>query len=281
MKATITKRRFQMNSAGLIFSGESIRAMLAGTKTRTSRLRGLVAVNAEPEKWGLWDYEYKEDRLFVKFYGTTQGTKMNTLSIKCPWQVGDKFYIKETWKPTRSAGLINCSYIRYKADDFRWEVPHTLKGFAEDSWRSPMFMPQIVARPELSDLTITGIGCERVGDISERDCVAEGWPKYRELFPSINTGDKTRLWFRRTWNSLHASPKAVRANSEWARILRELAWENERDLSWGMDLEPGSKEIVGYVSFPFSKEDGDHRKEIRRKPHSRCMNPFIWVFKWG
>lgn len=46
-----------MSDRPIIMTAESIRSILAGTKTQTRRLRGLKAINANPDRWRLWGPE--------------------------------------------------------------------------------------------------------------------------------------------------------------------------------------------------------------------------------
>ena len=276
---------------GIIYQAWSINTMLAGTKTQTHRLSDLQVVNADAERWSPaknygWQVEERTEWVNSK--------TEEWMLLECPWRVGDQVYAKETWRVgawredqrvaidyradgySRQEWLIcedeklferlycqsykdaeKSNFEPNKDGRYRWEP-----GQSPCRWRSPLFMPRWAARPELTQ-PITGIRCERVQKISEEDCVAEGWPRHRELYPYINREDKTKLWFRQTWNSIHATPKPVRANSKWAKAL---GWTGEG--------------VVGYVSLPFSTGDGNLGTEVRNKPHFRCVNPYSWILEF-
>ena len=61
---------------------------------------------------------------------------------RSPFQIGDTLAVKETWKPTKDhTGLSNNTYIRYKSNDHRALVEHSMGGAYMDKWRSPVTMP--------------------------------------------------------------------------------------------------------------------------------------------
>ena len=274
-----------MKSTALIMSDWSISRMLAGKKTQTSRLRGLEAVNAQADK--VTELQRMDDGTY--FFSPIMKY------IKCPWCVGQQIWVKETWRIGEFRQFRNLYKIKifYKADGaFRWvyvspEIFESLKmAYRNSQWRSPLFMPRWAARPELCR-TVTGIKAQRVGNITEEECIAEGISKYE----GIEEGG--RGWkeaaFRELWNFFHAKPKPVHRNSKWAKILDwydpELKEIHRRfaDTLGGENVRSYDlpNEIVGYISFPFAEEDGDHRVKIRDKSHFRCVNPWVWMLSFS
>ncbi len=157
-----------MKETPIIMQPESVRGILAGTKTQTRRIakvpeyvrgseapqkkRGEAPKHAEPyfdaydggPFWCWWD-EY--DR---------QGD-----GIKCPYGVaGERLWVKESWAMNDPpSGAI------YRADD---PSNHWLM---DGKWKNPMFIPRQYSRLTLE---ITGLRVGRVQDISESDAKAEG-----------------------------------------------------------------------------------------------------------
>lgn len=289
---------------GLIFTSDSINAMLrkVNPKTQTRRLSGLQVVNAEPER-------YAVHSTYTDPHGEVWGQFMHAdvrswKQIKCPWHVGELIYAKETWRISKAkwGSQQKALQIQYRADMSLHWIPVVKNIFMKYDpikyapvdrdtaipWRSPLFMPKWAARPELIR-PITGIRCERVQDISEEDCVAEGIQFDGRYWRSVVHPIKGTLkyWpdanmaYEKLWNSLHALPKAVRANNYWAKAL---GWDKQvimDEYSFEDVIEALPEEIVGYISFPFSAEDGDHRETIRGKPHHRCVNCWAWVLTLG
>lgn len=129
----------------IIFSSESIRAILDGSKKQTRRIP-------------------------------------NKQNVK--WEVGDRLWVKETHKIAEydnyGQGPVS-KHIFYKADNWtqeRWnEWQKTMGKFPPSltRWKPSRFMPKWAARIWRE---ITGIRKERLQDISEEDAIAEGVPEW-------------------------------------------------------------------------------------------------------
>jgi hypothetical protein len=132
----------------IIFSAESVRAILTGRKTQTRRLvrvpsgveniRGFV----DRVKWGGYDD------------GGPHGIIMS------PHTIGDRLWVRETWGPC-AGGVV------YRVDDIGGSVVCPDGG----NWRTPIYMPRWASR---IDLEITDVRVQRLQDISEEDAMAEG-----------------------------------------------------------------------------------------------------------
>ena len=172
-----------MGEKGMIFTGESVGAILGDRKTQTRR-----TVNGQSRAWeflGLERYQIKTKTdkngaewpkellgLYASFYHTAEG--FHTLA-KSPHDVGDTVYVKEAWRKIPPGFPV----YEYRAD-----------GHPESCipWRSPMHMPREAARVWLR---ITDVRVERLRDISEGDAIAEGCEKIRRV------GDGTVAAFAR------------------------------------------------------------------------------------
>ncbi len=115
------------------------------------------------------------------------------------WQVGDLIWVRETWKPTHSF-LYGGTYVRYRADGARLDVPHDMGGTSTDKWRPSIFMPRWASRLTLE---ITGLREERLQKITAEDEVREGadtildnYPHqmFEHLWDSINGKKPGRAW---------------------------------------------------------------------------------------
>lgn len=131
----------------VLFSGPMVRALLSGAKTQTRRLFKLPSgmewyddLGGEPEGWftdgvGWWSVD----------------------ELACPFgAVGDRLWVRETF-------MVGADEIAFRSTD------QPLVGC--DRWRPSIHMNRVYSR---IDLQITGTRVERLLDISDADCRAEG-----------------------------------------------------------------------------------------------------------
>lgn len=204
----------------ILFSGDMVRAILAGTKTQTRRVvtpsryqRKYVA-----ETWG------KRVPTIAEWNDMAgQAARMHIST--CPYGVpGDRLWIRETWRISDSAPAhlpnepVSCHY-RAGPDEV-----------AGGPWRSGRFMPRWASRVMLE---LAAVRVQRLQEISEEDALAEGfvrghatgrvalspggfhigpvWPSacaaYEEVWDSIN--GKRAPWASNPW--------------VWALTFRRLA----------------------------------------------------------
>lgn len=117
--------------------------------------------------------------------------------FSCPHGgVGDRLWVRETWQINHvdyDRGPIpktrpTDADILYRADGEFWEQFEIDEGGSV--WRPSIFMPRWASRLTLE---IAAVRVERVQDISEEDCIAEGitWPNVDLCTPR---GEFSRLW---------------------------------------------------------------------------------------
>ena len=154
-----------MKERPIIFSTESVRAILDGRKTQTRRAM-------KPQPSGLIFYLERLDDAYADVGRCSFGTP------------GDRLWVRETWCEGNPAGS-----IIYKAEEFEEDegIPwHPSILGIEDRWRSSMSMPREYSRITLE---ITDIRCERIKSISASDCLAEGYDsigKYIDEWNRLN-----------------------------------------------------------------------------------------------
>lgn len=143
-----------MSDKPIIFSAPMVNAILDKRKTQTRRV-----IKPQPKGWA--------PEIFVD--GVTWGWCINgdmdySERIRCPYQVGMKLWVRETWLENAFGRYL------YKAD---WARGGPEEGFEHSGWgwKSPMFMPRKASRITLE---VTGVRAERVQDITEEDAKAEG-----------------------------------------------------------------------------------------------------------
>ena len=194
----------------IIMSGESVWAILAGKKSQTRR----ILKPQPPIGYRVWG---GLDNVFDFTDHPTQGEKGNILTVKPRFAVGDWAYVKETFQ------LVSTVYDDYhgawEADEWTRPIPREKPSAgcdvlyratdpdADDTWRSPLFMPQWASR---CTLYVNDVSVQRLHDISEEDAIAEGmWDDgveerfsparadYYELWESLN--GKTYPWMSNPW----------------------------------------------------------------------------------
>jgi hypothetical protein len=153
-----------MSDRPIIFSAPMVRALLAGRKTQTRRL-----LNPQPETFMTAEGECKVEAVHV--HGETVpriATGLCLTAQKLRYAVGDRLYVRETWKPHSTfAGMkprdIPKSTVFYAADD-RYAPSNT-------PWIPCIHMPRWASR---LTLMVEAVKVERLNEISEADAIAEG-----------------------------------------------------------------------------------------------------------
>ncbi len=179
-----------MKEHGIIFSDDSVRAILEGRKTQTRRI-----IKPQPVVKKEWDGPHLNE-LGVHFWlaypelpdyrYATQDRVPSLMgrddSAKSYLRPGDRLWVREAW----ACDLQNLSDpfnpVFYRADGFS----------GEHRWKSSIFMPRRLSRLTLD---IISIRCEQLQDITIEDCKAEG---FRGL-----TDIGWRYVFGSVWNQFH------------------------------------------------------------------------------
>lgn len=169
-----------MKERPILFNGEMVRAILEGRKTQTRRVvKDCYLMGGPPE-----DY----------------------LLSRCPFgQPGDRLWVRETFFSFRHARVFStASHIVYRADYSGQQ--------AEDDatechgWKPSIHMPRWASRISLE---ITDVRVERLDDISNADCFAEGLPS--------DTTKGNRTWFSDLWEEING--KGSWAANPWVWVI--------------------------------------------------------------
>lgn len=159
---------------GLIFTAESVRGILAGTKTQTRRIIAQAQHNLVP------------GARLVRMYDDGSAVWGDGHRFRAPLRVGDTAYVKETWAPADSlldaVGRVPAQCIAYRDETARYCRDSVLNdwtrvdtrnwGWSKIKWRSPLMMPEWASR---ATLRITDVRVQRASAISEDDARAEGF----------------------------------------------------------------------------------------------------------
>lgn len=181
----------------IIFTMESVRAILDGKKTQTRRvikpqpyLRDTTNIRREPIKYWAW--------LKGEEYETwPEHVKVQALAPHCPYgQAGDRLWVKEVWCANKAWNNLKPNQLRPVVDQI-WYSPFEYSRELHGKHRSSRFMMKWMSRITLE---ITGVRVERLQEIGVEDAIAEGCiPELegRTFRPAIGL-------FRELWDSLNA-----------------------------------------------------------------------------
>lgn len=236
------------NEKPILMCGDMVQALLRAVdpKTQTRRI-----VKHQPIKGDV--YLTKDKNVWAAQTDRSVVTYFNCKYGGC----GDWLWVKETFmpKPQGQTGY----YYRASLNVPSGKI---------SQWKPSIFMPRAASR---IDLEIVQVRVDRLQDISEADAIAEG---IKHTGDRIQDGKKTsgqisvQRVYRNLWNAINLKPKPV-----------YKTWHHP-GLSKAEDTK--SKEIIGYVSFPWSLEDFKtaYPKAIdtyRGKPLTVTPNPWVWV----
>jgi hypothetical protein len=178
----------------ILFSGEMVKAILAGRKTQTRR-----AVRPQPEPFKARGNTYWAGKLLDGTLQDVENDGLRRFLSTCPYGAfGDRLWVKE------SLVARTCAYgrkVAYAADDLfcmknRIEFETRGGGYRVEApeweWKrdrlNAMYMPRWASRLTLE---ITGVRVERVQEITPDDVWAEGLPRgiYRHAIKGFHECD--------------------------------------------------------------------------------------------
>ncbi len=134
----------------ILFSTPMVQAILEGRKTMTRRVIKLPNYHpSRPEK--------QINNLDIINWVLYDGNKEQIATIKCPYEVGDVLWVRETFVKKEDV------YFKYAAVAEVWQ--------REWKWKPSIFMPKEACRIFLK---VKSIRVERLQGISEEDAKAEG-----------------------------------------------------------------------------------------------------------
>lgn len=225
---------------GMLFSGEMVRAILDGRKTRTCRI-----INPQPRV------------ILAQYYDgsieTNQIFRHGDQRLHCRVQPGDRIYVRETFAyaespeypanrdykpvdtnfiyPVETDGKV---YVIYRADgDTSWgsfDGDNLNKDGTEKSyWRPSIHMPRWAARIRL---VVTEVKAQRPQDLTDEEIMAEGiaaltkdgnLAKYG-LATQNKLGELLPLGGEWAWNEWKHSPREA-WRKLWTQCYGPEAWE--------------------------------------------------------
>lgn len=159
-----------MSMKPILFCTDMVKAILEGRKTQTRRV-----ITPQPN-WT--EVISNEEALSRALSGVDPyGFRINMPAVeeateKSKYKVGDILWVRETFAPWNSLAWDMQQYFERndKKSPYIFRADVDLFKQAK-GWRPSIFMPKEAARIFLK---VTGVRCERVRDISDADCMAEG-----------------------------------------------------------------------------------------------------------
>jgi len=227
-----------MKETGMIFTTESVRAMLDGRKTQTRRvIKPQLTCHCDKPDWRgeIIDWiGYKfEGRQGWFCYTCGNGLKhideYSAHGIICPYgQVGDRLWFKERHKLTRKSEGVICEYISGEEIYYSWaDIPQKQRRMLNriktwGKWRPAHFMYKFLA---VHWGEITGVRVERLQEITPSDAIKEGHPtgdnipRDGELWFRRKIADGKIRWFANLWDSLNAKRGYGWDTNPWVWVI--------------------------------------------------------------
>ncbi len=182
-----------MKERPIIFTGESVRAILDGRKSQTRRvMKPQPEVVAHNPSINQDVYMYKRHTWFAD-----EPTKASY--APCPYGIpGDRLWVKETWQDMGNNDEHGPAIV-YRA---------TMPNF--EGWSSPLYMPRWASRITLE---VVNVRVERVQEISHEDAIAEGLSCYHENYQCALSD------YQELWNKLNAGRGYPWASNPWVFVI--------------------------------------------------------------
>ena len=241
--------RCDVKERPIIFTGESVRSIFAGTKTQTRRIAKFVPRDGANLAFsgmsaGHFDTGVPSSGHVLYSRGRGGVWQQRTEPLHCPHGApGDRLYVKETHRfevfsnerfyndadgYSRSTETIDVASdpgdrVWYEADG---DPPKNLEGWT--SKRSPLYMPRWASRLTLE---IVDVRVQRLNDISEEDARAEGVDAWINSFKGGDTYHQNSLLgaypttaFARMWDAINGKRHPWASNPwVWAITFRRVA----------------------------------------------------------
>lgn len=224
----------------ILFSGEMVRAILDGHKTQTRRLMASkyfkleMCQLSEPPHLRYCEFNYQRGvGLYESGSGPfdvsdfSEGGSQWHAATFCRYGLaGDQLWVRETFAETDSDGgpvityraggyLINGATGSKRAGTFKNEVFAGEAGnvYPPDKWRPSIFMPRWASRITLE---ITNVRVERLQEITNSDCRAEGIRcASRDNKNPMRRGQRDA--YHLLWDSLHG--KGAWDKNPWVWVI--------------------------------------------------------------
>lgn len=203
-----------MRERPIVFGPESVRAILAGSKSQTRRVIKPQPVVNESEL----NICHPERAHIPLSERVNEAWQAGYIDADCPYGApGDRLWVRERWAhffKGETPGA--CVYLADAGTD-RWRQAAS-EDFALNAWkgmwRSPLLMPRWASRLTLE---ITEVRVQRVQDLTVADAEAEGIdPTPHAMKPS---GIDMVLEYRHAWDALNAKRGFPWSSNPWVWVV--------------------------------------------------------------
>jgi hypothetical protein len=184
----------------ILFNGDMVRAILAGQKTQTRRIIKQMQFAPPCSPIPMWCFMTGKDS--GMFY---PNAKEQILKLAPLGQVGDRLWVRETWRglvqindPLHSPEYGIARYVPAQDQCRRVDYLAT-HGKDSEPWRPSIHMPRWASRITLE---ITGVRIEQLNQISEVDAEAEGIDFLRSA-PDADETLTAKQLFSILWESIY------------------------------------------------------------------------------
>ena len=200
-----------MKEKPILFSGEMVKAILAGKKTMTRRVAKVrpSPTTGHPQLILRSPYAanlYDDGPAWSPAGGDPEQPLVGAdLARHCPFgDIGDRLWVKETWRTSaridhEPPSAFSLWPVKYLADG--QVLKHgAFFGDTDGKTRVSIFMPRWASRITLE---IVGVRCERLQSISEEDAKAEGVEAVRIADVPRNAAWTARQDFAQLWDKIN------------------------------------------------------------------------------
>jgi hypothetical protein len=223
---------------GIIMQADSIKGILAGRKTQTRRL-----LSPQPPDW-------------VSELGFTAFTPAGQISgrgthpeygpaekfFKLPYQVGQRLWVREAFRPKSWSADGGWGEIEYQADgrvrlvDGPWSFTDAYPYDKDPNrWRLARYMPRWASRITLE---LTEVRAQRLQAITEADAIAEGARHFPDL-PSLSRYGQDPRWScyepTSTDQCLHSARHAF--GNAWNKLNGDRADWDSNPWVWALSFK--------------------------------------------
>ncbi|PNG65025.1 hypothetical protein CRN61_17690 [Vibrio vulnificus] len=219
-----------MKVVPMIFNTQMVKAILAGNKTVTRRPAKNLSFS---EKVGFvvgeWSYGLGFD------LRETMNNCIKSKSAKCPAQIGDLIYVRETWREFSNTDECGCS-DHCLCPPNGTPLYFSTHDDGESKWKPSIHMPRTASRLTLK---VTDVRIERVHGITEDQAKNEGVNKTVWFAPYKSTEDE--------WINLGGKLNAEYRNAfatVWDSIYQN--W-NQNPYVWVIEFEVIHQNVDEYL----------------------------------
>lgn len=235
---------------GKIFNAQEVQAILNGSKVM---FREVVKNNLLKSCYKIGSYDSftgKSESEMMPCNHSWAGKRIDMicsdcwkeLLVKCPYQVGQKIFCKESFGSYyEDDGLVRGDIFLYRADE-------DSKDLDDVHWKPAQHMKQEHSR---ATLLIKEIKVERLAEISEEDARKEGATSRPKCFG-----------YEKEWDGW---------STDWSKVGQASRWASNGKTLSESDI------CMGSATFAFANNWNATHKKPKKKFEA---NPWVWVYQF-